>query len=163
MPFYQIDQGLADLANDIINTRRPYLKVVKIVYMFRPEAPISNGRAIAGMCIKVDDRNRTVHDFDFLIEIAKDIWNDASEEFRRALMDHELGHAGIRTDEQGVPQKDENTDRLKTYCKPHDIEEFTDVLEVYGAYHSKLRAFLNAFAAHKLAAKKKKGPEEAED
>jgi hypothetical protein len=157
IPKFTIDQGLEALGKDIINKRRPYLKAAKIAYLFRPEAPVSNGRVTPGMCIRVDDRNRAVHEHDFLIEIARDVWDDATTDFRRALLDHELGHCGIRMDDQGLPMKDPQTGQLKTYVKPHDLEEFSDVLEEHGAYHVKLREFLEAFSKHKVKTKKQEG------
>lgn len=159
MPAYQLDKDLEALGTEIIHSTRPYLGHVKIAYMFRPEAAVSDDKVIAGMCIRVDDRNRVIHDQDFIIEIAKDVWEDATQEFRRALMDHELGHAGIRMDENGDVIYDEKTNRPKTYIKKHDIEEFEDVLERHGAYHKALRQFLEAFARSK---KKKAGDKTAE-
>lgn len=154
MPAYTLDKTLEDLATDIIKTDRPYLGVVKITYMFRPEAAMSDGKVTAGMCIRVDDRNWAVHKHDFIIEIAYDVWTEATPEFRRALMDHELGHVGIRFEEDGHAKEDEKTGRIRTYCKHHDIEEFEDVLERHGPYHKSLRSFLIAFAKHKINKKK---------
>jgi hypothetical protein len=111
------------------------------------------------MAIRVDDRNRTVHGHDFIIEIGKDVWDEATAEFQRALMDHELGHCGVRTDDAGQPLIDEQTGRLKTFIKPHDIEEFEDVLEEHGPYHAALRQFLNAFAKNNARKIKQKAEE----
>lgn len=160
MPAYTMDKGLESLANTIIDQHRPMLKMLKIGYMFRDQAPISDDKVVAGMCYRVDDRNRTVHGHDFLIEISKDVWDQASDEFKIALMDHELGHVGIRMDEDGQPAMDEKTLRLKTYVHRHDIEEFEVILERYGAYHKALRSFLDAFAKNSAAAKKKKKTDE---
>jgi hypothetical protein len=163
MPHYQPDQGLANLAADIIRKDRPQLSVLAIAFVFRDEAPVSDGKVKAGMCVRIDDRNWTLHKQDFLIEIAKDIWDQANPQFQRALMDHELGHCGIRyDDETGAPAIDENTGRIKTYCRQHDIEEFADVLQRHGDYHEGLRTFIAAFAKHRIDAKAKKKTEAAE-
>lgn len=158
MPAYTIDKTIETVANKIIAQHRKDLAMLKICYMFRETAAISDDKTIAGMCCKVDDRNKTVHAFDFLIEIAKDVWDEASDEFRLALIDHELGHVGIRYNAPNEPAMDEKTGRLKTYVRRHDVEEFEDVLERHGAYHKGLRDFLDAFAATAKAAKKKKSP-----
>lgn len=151
MPAYTLDKGLEDLAKQIIQAHRPYLGHVKIAFMFRPEASVSDDKVVAGMCIRVDDRNRVIHDQDFIIEIAKDVWDDApSIEFKTAIMDHELGHCGLRMSEDGDVIYDEKTNRPKTYLKKHDIEEFADVFERHGAYHANLREFMAAFARRKL-------------
>jgi Fe-S cluster biosynthesis and repair protein YggX len=155
MPRYLLDDGaLKKRADRLIEDHRPLLKNVIVNYLFRPEAPVANGKTIAGMCIKVDDRNRTIHEHDFIIEISKDVWDSIEEEaWRDALMDHELAHAGLRLDEDGNILRDEETGRIKTYIIPHDIEEFEDVLERHGAYHGALRKFLEAHTKHKLAKK----------
>lgn len=161
MPSYTLDASLQEVASKVIQVDRRHLQIMKIAYMFRPEAPVSDGKATAGMCIRLDDRNYTIHGYDFVIEIAKDIWEEADEKFRLALMDHELGHIGIRYGEDGQPEMDEKSGRIKTYCKKHDIEEFEDVLERHGDYHPALRSFLRAFAKRKEDAKKPKKKEEA--
>lgn len=160
MPSYAQDKGLESLANTIIKVHRAKLEHLKICYIFRDEAPISGDKVIAGRCIRVDDRNWTVHKFDFIIEIAKDVWEQATDDFKRALMDHELGHIAMELTAEGGPVRDERNGRLKTRCKMHDIEEFEEVLERHGAYHKKLREFLDAFARHK---KKKRKTDESEE
>jgi len=156
MPGYKTDAGIEKIAAGIIAEHRPELKILDICYMFRDEAAISDGKVIAGRCIRVDDRNWTVHKHDFIIEIAKDVWDEATDEFRLALVDHELGHAGIRIDEEsgGPDMTDEG--RIRTYTHRHDIEEFEDVLERHGPYHKALRDFLLAFV------KRAEGDEEDE-
>lgn len=169
MPVYSGHQkDLAALADSIIVQHRPMLKILKIQYIFRDVAPITDEKVIAGMCYRCDDRNRAIHGQDFIIEISKDVWEEATDEFKLALMDHELGHVGIRLDEDGQPGIDEKSGRIKSYIHKHDIEEFEDVLERHGAYHKSLRQFLDAFARNQEDKKKKKpktnpkeeGPEE---
>lgn len=160
MPVYKRDKELKNLGDKIIEDCRPNLKMLEIAYLFRAEAPISDNKVTAGMCVRVDDRNRTIHGVDFVIEISQDVWLEANDQFKLALMDHELGHVGIRMDADGQPEMDEKTMRIKTYIKKHDIEEFEDVLERHGDYHKELRSFLEAFARHK---KKKKDEEEGPD
>lgn len=158
MPVYTAAPEVEKIAQRIINTTRPILGHVKISYMFRPEAPVSDGKVTGGMCIRVDDRNRTIHDHDFIIEISKDIWDEATDQFKEALVDHELGHVGIRmSKEDGAeddPIYDETTNRPKTFIRKHDIEEFEDVLERHGAFHKGLRDFLDAFARGRSKEKK---------
>jgi len=158
MPVYKTDKELDSLAKQIIDDHRQRLRAVKIAYMFREEAAISEGKLIVGMTIRVDDRNRIVHGYDFLVELAQDVWLQASNQFRVALMDHELGHVGIRLDADGEPEIDERMARVKTYVARHDIEEFEDVRERHGAYYKELRSFLEAFARHKR--EKKPAPED---
>jgi len=157
---YAQDKTLENLGNAIIAANRPGLVDAKICYMFREKASITRDKVIAGRCIRVDDRNYSIHKYDFLIEIAMDLWQEANDDFKKALMDHELGHAGIVRDENGELELDDKG-RIRTYVNLHDIEEFSDVLARHGAYHEALRQFLQAFADRK--SKTKKAPEAEED
>lgn len=144
------------IADEVIEKHLPHLKLLSIEYIFRPEASVSEDRVTCGMCCRVDDRNWTIHRNDFIIEIAKDVWDEATDEFKVALVHHELSHCGIRLEEDGIaPRMDEKSGRIRTYCKPHEIEEFEQVLEVHGAYHKKLRDFIDAFGRNKRDKKKK--------
>lgn len=156
MPQYIPAPEVQEIAKDIISKHRPELKPLKISYMFRPEAAISNGIVTVGMCIRPDDRNYLMHQHDFIVEIAKDVWDDATTDFRIALVDHELGHCGIRMD--GDEPEVDPSGRLKTFTRKHEIEEFADVLERHGAYHSKLREFIAAHAKNASSKKAKKDP-----
>jgi hypothetical protein len=120
---------------------------LKIAYMFRPEAQgRGEGRVCAGQCVHVDDKNHALHGFDFMVVIAKDVWDSVPQkEWRTALVHHELLHIGIRYDDDGATKFDEDSGRLATYCRHHDIEEFEPVLATYGAWHGELRRFLDAY------------------
>lgn len=156
MPRYRSDKELEVVAKPIQDAYHPNLKIVKIAFLFREEAAISDGRVVAGMAVKVDDRNWALHRVDAIVEIARDVWEEANEQFRNALIDHELSHIGIRFDESGTPVMDEMTNRVKVYVKHHDVEEFEAVLVRHGAYHKELRSFLQAFVARKEEQKKAK-------
>lgn len=155
---YALNANLERLGNTLIGSTKSLenLKMVKIGYMFREEAPISEGKVTVGMAIRVDDRNWAIHKTDALIEIARDVWEEASEQFRQALMDHELSHISVVMDEAATPVMDESTGRIRIRIKKHDIEEFADVLERHGAYHESLRVFLDAFAKNKEQVRKAK-------
>lgn len=155
---YLLNSELENLGKRLIDTVKDHenLKMLKIGYMFRDEAPVSDGRCTAGMAIHVDDRNWAIHKLDALIEISRDIWEAASPQFREALMDHELSHLQVVMEEEGTPAMDEGTGRLRTRIRKHDIEEFASVLKRHGAYHENLRDFLDAFAKRKEEQKKAK-------
>lgn len=163
MPAYEISTPEVEkIAKKIIEDHREDLKILNLRFIFRPEAPISDQHVIAGMTVKTDDRNWALHKHDFLIEIAKDVWDEAEDDFKVALVDHELGHVGIHYDDDGQPKMDEKSGRIRTYCRRHDIEEFEDVLARHGAYHRNLRKFLEAFVRNKEETKKRKKEEKEE-
>ena len=149
MPKYEESTNLKNLAESLIGDHHENLKVLSIAYEFRDEASISNGKVIAGKCIRVDDRNLTLHGYDVIIELAKDVWDQATDKYKTAIMDHELSHIGIRFEEDGEPSRDPSSNRIKVFLKHHDIEEFASVLERYGDYHADLREFLKAFERSK--------------
>lgn len=153
MAHYRVDPELKTVADSIIKKSHPVLAALSISYMFRDEAVISNGKTIAGMTVRVDDRNWALHKKDFIIEVAKDVWLQASDAFKAAIMDHELSHIGIRMDENQSLVVDDGTGRIKSFVRPHDIEEFGPVLERHGAYHQDLRKFLLAYAESKVKEK----------
>ncbi len=138
--------------------------MLQISYLFRPEAQVTGDRMVIGMCVRVDDRNWTLTKNDFIIEIAQDVWEDerTTDAYKRALVHHELCHAAIRLDKEGQPAFDEKSGRLKTYSKPHEIEEFNVILKTYGDWHEQLRAYLEVFGKELLAkAAKGKTPKAA--
>jgi len=156
MKFTQ-DKELKNLADAIIEEHRPNLRMLSICFLFRDVATVTDGKTIVGRCVRVDDRNWSVHKKDVIIEIGKDIWDEASPDFQKAIMDHELGHIGLELDEDGTVVMDEKTLRIKIRLHRHDIEEFEDVLARHGAYHKDLRSFLNTWAQRQMD-KKKKAP-----
>lgn len=145
MPIYKEDQELKDVGDLVIDECRQGLKSLNICYLFRDEASVSQGKTIAGRCVRVDDRQWPLHKYDVLIEIAQDVWEQAGEKFQKALMDHELGHIGLDLDESGQPKRDDSG-RIKVRMLHHDVEEFSDVLARHGAYAQDLRDFLSAHA-----------------
>jgi len=142
MPSYSLDKELKEVADSLISKHYSLLKELKIEFLFRDEVAISQERVTAGMCVKVNDRDRTLHGADIIIEIARPIWTEATANFKKALMDHELSHIGVKVDGQGKLEVNEATGRPKLFIRRHDIEEFADVLERNQGWHKDLRDFL---------------------
>jgi len=150
MPRYNVDEELEKLAQPIIQAHHPDLKMLKIAYLFREEASISQDKVVAGMACKPSPRDYALHKVDAIVEIAKDVWEEASPQFRQALMDHELSHIRVVMDaDTGTPKMDEATNKIMVRIAHHDIEEFEGVLQRHGDYHKNLRSFLEAWPARK--------------
>lgn len=125
---------------------------IRIEYLFRSEAALSKGREVWGTARKVTGLNAflavdkgdapvgrpgdddEVEPF-FVIEIAHDIWQTLSRRQRIALVDHELTHLRVVTNEKG-----------ETVLKlaGHDVEEFTAILRRHGTYKPDLAFFAKA-------------------
>lgn len=131
MDLWRADADVTDLAMDIIKTNRPELAVTEIVYIFREKAGKKAGKTIIATARKVATKENVVHSFEgkpdvvFVVEIGADAWQELSPEQKRAVMHHELCHCGFEESESG--------DMVPTII-PHDIEEFSAVVETHGFY-----------------------------
>lgn len=119
--WYEASDDVVMLAEQIINEHHPHLLDAKIGFLFRSEAPVSNGRITYGMCKKLGKDMQVYLDYDFIIWLAYDKWMGLSDKQRRALVDHELCHAGMTGEAQDKPA-----------ILPHDIEEFNCILKRHG-------------------------------
>ena len=104
-----------------------------------------DGHLILGKCVKASDLQRELADFDFVILLNQDIWedDDFTEDKKRALMDHELCHAAGSMTKDGMPKRDERGRRVWRTRK-HDIEEFQAIVERHGCYKKDLERFAEA-------------------
>lgn len=84
----------------------------------------------------------------FLIVLAGDWWEDASELQREILVFHEARHAGHAKDKHGSPRFNRQTGQPIPNIRPHDVEEFTCVVERYGPWKSDLAEFADALKRH---------------
>jgi len=112
----------------------------------------SDGHLILGRCIKISDREREFHDFDYVILLNREVWLDDAftPEKKRALIDHELCHADAARDKDGFPKRDER-DRSVWRTRKHDIEEFRDVVRRHGCYKADLEEFAKALLVKRSA------------
>lgn len=81
---------------------------------------------------------------DFLIILAADWWEDASEREREVLVFHELLHCGWARDKYGAPKVSRDSGMPATCIVPHSIEEFTAVVRRYGAWKADVAEFIAA-------------------
>ncbi|KAA3645360.1 MAG: hypothetical protein DWQ07_12900 [Chloroflexi bacterium] len=123
--FEKAPDHVETMATQIIEEYHEHLIGRNIGYYFRDKAASSGGRIVLGRARKVTGWAHLYTNLDFVIELAQDEWDDMSEERREALLDHELEHCKI---EEGVPK-----------IRPHDIEEFTAIIERRGIWTHDLR------------------------
>lgn len=144
---YEWAPDVETIAKDIIATveDHEHLAQAVILYVFRDKASRSRGRAVLGTARKVSGLNRfLVRDEDdlplFVLEVAKDTWDDLTEEQRRALVDHELCHLVVDTEDDGT---------LVGRTRGHDLEEFVGIVERHGLWKADVAA-LGIAAASKV-------------
>lgn len=104
-----------------------------------------DGHLVLGKCMKATDLQRELVEWDFVILLNKEVWGDIdfTVEKKRALLDHELMHAGRAYDNEGSPKIDERG-RPVWRMRKHDIEEFQDIVSRHGTYKSDLERFADA-------------------
>jgi hypothetical protein len=143
-----------DIADRLIPKYHSHLMswAEEIRYVFRNEAQVSKGKTvwgkahkIAGLpCYLATNAPGDINAFDdvppppadmFVMEIAFPIWEKLTEKQRVALVDHELLHFTIAFDDN---------DGLVRGLRAHDIEEFREIAERYGAWKPDLAEFAEA-------------------
>ena len=116
----------------------------------RDTKPDVDGRLMLGRCVRQSDLARELVDFDFVIVLNREVWEDP--EFDRgkklALLDHEMMHAARVVDGEGEPVID-TKGRAVWRVRGHDIEEFTDVISRRGCYKRDLEKFAEALVCKK--------------
>lgn len=107
--------------------------------------PNVDGRLILGQCVKLNDLQREMVPFDYVIVLNKEVWEDP--EFDRAkklaLLDHEMCHTAPALDADGDKVRD-TKGRLCWRLRGHDIEEFYGIVERHGCYKRDLQKFAEA-------------------
>ncbi len=119
-------QAVIDIAEELIIECHEHLSNANIGFLFREKAIVSRGVKTLGKAIKVSDRDKVNSELDFIIWISSEDWfadRENAGSWRRALVDHELCHC--RFDES----------KETYYIRPHDIEEFNEVIERHGIWN----------------------------
>lgn len=123
-------QNIIELAKRIIRTHHPKLADARIAFIMRSEAPTSNGKTTYGKAKKVSAELQVHIPFDFIIWLATDEYRVMTQLQREALIDHELSHC--------------YWDGLNASMRPHDVEEFSHIIERYGFWWPGAKSFADA-------------------
>ena len=102
-----------------------------------------DGHIVLGKCIKVSDLYREYADYDFIITLNKEFWEDiaVTKEQLKALVDHEMCHAApTYNGETGEHEVDERG-RYLFRLRGHDVEEFYEIVQRNGLWKRDLVAF----------------------
>ena len=119
--YYKPTDDVIKLVESVMMRHHEHLEDARIGVLFRDEAPESNGRLTLGMTKKVTDEMRAAGlDYHFIIWFAEDQWKLLTQHQRTALVDHELHHCQL--------------DGVKPKIRPHDFEEFNEIIARYGIW-----------------------------
>ena len=123
----EISEEYTEIAADVIreNEDLSWLQEadVTIGYMSSNKKKKRSGKPVCADCRKIPDRDKRFIPFDFIITVYDPNVCGFSDEQMKILLYHELLHVG-------VDQKDDGS--LKLYIVPHDIEDFSAVIDKYG-------------------------------
>jgi hypothetical protein len=143
--FEPATSDVLELACEIIGSYHPMLREARIGFVFRSEVQTSKDHdvwaaistvppkvraAIRGL-LGAESKEAVAGEglmgtlLDYLVWIAKPIWEIAPDSQRRALLDHELSHA--RYGQSGWT------------TRGHDVEEFLEVIQRHGLWNTSLR------------------------
>jgi Putative phage metallopeptidase len=127
-----------------------------VAFLFREDGLVKQGRRVLGTCYmpRVQGDLRPLFDWMlermlgyspiFLFILDLEFWRDSTDREREILVFHEMSHAAQARDEHGEPRFNRVTGAPIWTIRGHDIEEFNQVVERYGAWGTDLQAFLAA-------------------
>lgn len=114
-----------DMAKELIPKYHSHLVNCEIAYLFKNKGITVRGRSAAATAEKCSPKVKALCNYDFLITICFEDWNNLSDAQKWAVLDHELEHCWVEEDDSG-----------ETKCKilPHDFEDFGSILQRHGLY-----------------------------
>lgn len=133
------------IAEELIPDYHPHLEGQRVEYVFVDTIPNKGGKQVWGTMRKIsslpaylafagDADSEDVPPF-FCMVITKPVWEQLPDKSKVALVDHELCHATLEED--------------KLKVAPHDLEEFTAIVERYGLWRKDIQDFITAATADK--------------
>jgi hypothetical protein len=106
--------------------------------------PDTDGHLLLGQCVKASDLQRELSEYDFVILLNKEVWEDKTFGHKRqkALLDHELCHVG-QVYRKGKRLKNDHG-KYVFRTRKHDVEEFSEIVDRHGIWKHDLELFAKA-------------------
>lgn len=95
---------------------------VRLAFIESAKKKMSEGKEVYAECIKVEELWQVFCPYDFLIVVYGQNVAGMRTDQKKILMYHELLHCDF----------DETKNGIKYKIKPHDIEDFRDIIDTYG-------------------------------
>lgn len=119
--FFEPPQEAVNLVESVISKWHHHLLEADIGVLFRDVAQKVGEITVMGQAKKVSpDMQAAGCEFDFILIFADDVWQTLTPEQKEALVDHECCHC--------------LHDGEKAKLRPHDFEEFNEVIERHGLW-----------------------------
>lgn len=125
---YTLAPEVEEVAKGLISRHHRHLCDAKIAYVFKKDSWNKNGKWVLGSAHKCSEKEKLLHNYDFIITINYDSWRIFDEVKQEAVVDHELCHCGKDKDDKYV-------------IISHDIEDFAAVIRRHGLYTEDVKAF----------------------
>lgn len=155
---YSVAHEAAQLGLLLVNKvdSHEHLQGAEIAYVFRDEE-IRTGSKVEwasahlaarlvssrhwGRMLRWSIKQLTGIDPDFVMLIDRNIWDGLSPEQKLALVDHELCHMAQSEDADGLPRFNQVTGEPIWCIRPHDVEEFDEIVRRHGLWKEDLVSF----------------------
>ncbi len=128
------DAAVILMSKTLMAEHRPEAVPAAVAILFKAKHGETNGKIKLGSCTKQSPVNKMLHGWDYIIELAWDMWAMLDWHQREALLLHEICH--IFQDATG--------EVVAWRVEPHNVEEFVKVIEVYGLWQPDLQRFAEA-------------------
>lgn len=162
--YVKCPKAVADLANEILCTFPPHKPLldarVTIDFVFahgerdehsnelKTYAMTNKGHRVLGKARKVPLKDRALGRSDAEITLDGDWWDEASEPERKALLDHELHHLEVRTDNRGVVRDDLHRPVLDIRWHDYEFGWFNVIAERHGRASQEVKIAAVMFEKH---------------
>jgi len=124
-------------AENLIRNFHPHLNDARICFVFRSEAQKQGERMILGQAAKVPAKFMPYLEYDFIIWLSERDYISMDDLSREALIDHELCHCS-------------GNQWLGWKIRPHDIQEFSDVIQRHGCWAPDVRLAKSALNQYEM-------------
>lgn len=131
---YVAAESVEKEAANLIGLYHPELATARFKYVFVDKASVKNGKPVRGKIRRVTGVLEFLVETDFLMEIALDQFNEATDTQRHALIDHLLECCTGEED-------DSDGGTMKWSVREPDVQEFSAILRRHGAWNDDLTAF----------------------
>lgn len=157
--FYPANDEVKRIAADLISRLHPQVKSydVRILWLFRDQPQVQGGRPCGatitlkkGLDAVLSRVNKPLEEqipgdvrrdggAFFVVQIHNEYWSDLEDHAKRALLHHELFHAGVEPMDDG---------KIKLSIVPHDFERFASEVSIFGAWDTDIEQMMNACAPY---------------
>lgn len=132
--FEKVEPDALDLVQEAIDSWHPALHHARIGVCFRSEPQKRGNSEVWAAISKVSPHVGVLARLDYVLWLAKPVWEKLPRAGRLALLDHELCHAF-------------QNDNLDWSIREHDVEEFYEIIERHGFWRPALARLVQSVNA----------------